>query len=500
MMKKIALAATMAALFVSSAFAAASHEVVYSYVYPEQEPDSIWTEWEDFTTCDVEWGEFDGGYFNYDMPVLKRVSKDPQNSKYQFAFIKWFPLGPTMVVEYDPATKHFRVPVQWRGANNAWDGEPHLTCGWREYFGTDDPYSTWDDVNGVMHLYTMSYYPNQDLGDGKYGNKPTTPVVDIIRMKGFTKYDVDIDIPECINQFTAKTGLNITPHPKNVSWELVNDLVLKTDTAIIDRIAADKKNLLPETAEIEMTFKEGVNTIVCISYDDKDQRVVSLREVYCMPGDEGNWKSIGNGYFVEDAIVELGSDFSSTRLKVEIQESGKKPGMYRLVNPYKGLPDVWDNFTYNHADHNHYLYIDASRANAVMLGAQPTGITDPRIGNAYLTSKAYEEKRIGKLQPDWIAYCGQLKDNKITFPKESVGIRVPSYTAPLGKDYIYWVNYNEDFAIELPSSGVDSIDVSEDVVPEYYNLQGLRINAPEDGEIVIVKRGGKTMKEVFRSK
>ena len=473
-------------------------EIVYSYVNPEEEPDDIWEDWQKFTTCDVEWGEFDGGYFTYDMPVYKRVSKDPENHKFQFAFIKWFPLGPTMVVEYDPDTKIFRIPVQWRGANNAWDGEPHLTCGWREYYGTDDPYSSWDDVNGIMQLYTMSYYPNQDLGDGTFGNKPTTPIVDLIRMKGFTKYDIDINVPECVSSRNMKVTLSMTPHPKNVSWELVNDLVLPSDTEIIDRIANDKKNPIAETTEVDMEFREGVNTVVCISYDDKDERVVSTKAVYCMPDENENWKSIGKGYFTEDALTELGSEFTPTRLEVAVEEDLRKPGRYRIVNPYKGLPDVWSNFSYICNDHNHYIYLDASRPNAVLLEACPTGIYDPRIFASYLTSKAYEEKRIGKLQPEWIGMCGKLENGVISFPKESIGVRIPDYTAALGTDYIYWVNYNEEFKVELPNTAVETIGTDIDTPVEYYDFQGMRLDNPADGTPVIMVKGGHASKIIYR--
>lgn len=495
MLTAIAVMATVAA---PVSMAEIPEEIVYSYVNPEEEPDDIWEDWQKFTTCDVEWGEFDGGYFTYDMPVYKRLSKDPDSRKFQFAFIKWFPLGPTMVVEYDPDTKIFRIPLQWRGANNAWDGEPHLTCGWREYFGTDDPYSSWDEVNGIMQLYTMSYYPNQDLGDGTLGNKPTTPIVDIIRMKGFTKYDLDIDVPECISDKNKKVTLSMTPHPRNVCWELIGDLVLPSDTETIDRIASDRKNPLTETSVIDMQFREGVNTIVCISYDNNDQRVVSTKTVYCMPDDKENWKSLGKGIFTEDAIIELGSEFYPTRLEVEIEEDIRKPGRYRLVDPYKGLPQVWSNFQYICGEHSHYMYLDASRPNAVMLEAHPTGIYDQRISEAYLTSKAYEEKRAGKLQPEWIGMCGKLQDGVISFPAESIGIRVPKYTAPLGSDYIYWVNYNGEFTVELPdTSGVQSMETDDYSPAEYYDFQGMRLTEPADGTPVIVIRGGKSSKGIY---
>ncbi len=51
------------------------------------------------------------------------------------------------------------------------------------------------------------------------------------------------------------------------------------------------------------------------------------------------------------------------------------------------------------------------------------------------------------------------------------------------------------------TSGVETVAVaveaSEDVVPEYYNLQGVRVMEPSNG-IYIVRRGNVVRKEVVR--
>lgn len=48
-------------------------------------------------------------------------------------------------------------------------------------------------------------------------------------------------------------------------------------------------------------------------------------------------------------------------------------------------------------------------------------------------------------------------------------------------------------------SGIDGVaDDAELAAPEYYNLQGVRIAQPKAGEIVIERRGGKTVKKLWR--
>lgn len=489
----------IAAIAASAAISAAAWDQT-GYYYPEQEPDSIWQEWQDFTTADVEWGGLNAGFFSYDEKVKKRVAKDPSNKKFQFALVEYFAAGHDLIVEIDPETGGIRIPVMRKGVNNMWDGEPFLATDYKTFYGTADPYSKWDETDGILSIYVVNYYPNQDLGDGTFGDKFYAGGIDIYRMNGFTRYDVDIDVPECVSTLTPKARLTITTHPKNVSWELVNDLIIPTDSLLIDKIADRKLNPITESTEIDLNLKEGMNSLVCISYDNNDNRVVSIRNIYAMPDDISDWKSLGKGTFVEDAVMGLGGDWDVTRLPVEVQEHVAKPGLYRIVDPYKGLPEKWNDFTYTHSGHSHYLYFDATKPNIVVLGAAPTGVShEAQLKEAYLTSKAYEAKRAGQLQPQWIADAGKLADNKITFPVGSIGIRLPEYTSTLGQDLIYWVNNNGQFALEIPdNSGVDSIENDNDFTAvRWFNLQGVEISEPAEGQIVIEMRGNRSNKIVY---
>lgn len=226
-MKKLISALFLGAVAISTALAQGGTRFEWDetgYYYPEQEPDDIWTDWEYFGTCDLEWSGLNAGFWTHDMKVNKRVSQDPENHKWQWQFEEYFAAGTPLIVEYDPDTKRFRIPIQRHGVNNMWDGEPFLATGWREFYGTDDPYSTWDDVNGKLNLFVMHYYPNQDQGDGTFADQSYAYGVDKFTFKGFTKYDVDIDIEECVSQKEVSIPLNMTVHPKNVSWELLPNM------------------------------------------------------------------------------------------------------------------------------------------------------------------------------------------------------------------------------------------------------------------------------------
>ena len=499
----------MKKLFVSSvlmclaSFTISADEVYESgYLYPEQEPDDIWTEWEHFAMSDQEWGGSMEGFWRYDFEIKKRVSTDPENHKYQFLLVKYNPLGGgDIVVEYDPELKTFRIPIQYKGVRNMWDNEPLLVTDYESFYNEPDPYSYFDEVNGLLELYIMEYYPNQDNGDGTFSDHAVDGAIQKFHLRGFTKYDVAFDAPECVNSTELTTTLTLTVHPKNVCYELINDYVQLRDTPVFEGVAERKLNPIEGTTEVNLTLKPGVNSIVCVSYDDKDKLVHSVCNIYCMPDETEKWKSLGVAKFSEDAVLGLGGDWSIKELDVEIQENIEKPGYYRLVNPYKDFPVNWPDLAYTHDDHNHYLYLDASKPNQIMIEPQPTGIyVDDKLKDSYLTSMAYEMKRAGKLQPEYMKYLGKLEDGKISFPMGSLGIRLPEYTKVLDEDIIYWVNNNGMFTVKFPVSGVETLEYDSDfnAQTEYYTLQGVKVSEPADGDLIIVRRAGKTSKKVFR--
>lgn len=491
--KKYFLGLALASMGVLSANAAWD---TYGFLYPEDEPDDIWEEWEFFAKCDIKLSGLNDGFNYYDKDVRKRVSKDPENHKFQWAVDKYFANGFDLIIEYDPDNDTFRIPITYRGVVSNWDGEPHLVTDWHTFYGTDDPYSSWDEVNGVLSIFTMSYYPNQDLGDGTFGDRETWYGTDVITFQGFTKYDVDIVTDECANEREISVDLEMTVHPKNVSWELLNEYIDIFDTEKLAEIAARAENPITESTTINVTLKEGPNSIVVSSYDDKNKLVSSIKNIYCMPEDSDSWVSLGIGKFTEDAVCDVEEDIIT--VDVEIQENKDVPGFYRLVDPYKAVASNYDEQEYQHDGHPHYLYLNASKPNQVILEASHTGVYNTRLkSEAYISSKAYEMKLEGKLLPDYADYLGKLEDGVITFPTKSLLLRFPEYTKTVSEEVVYEVNIFGSFKVELPSAGVASIINGEEGEVEYFTLQGVRVANPEAGQVVIARKNGKAVKMIY---
>lgn len=451
---------------------------------PDDVNDADWYDWTDWTTAHIAYGSFHGGFEEDGVQLQKRVARDASVTKYQVKIMGYFTHW-DLIFEYDPENQEFSFPVQYFGVDSYYyDGAKLLISGYKEYWGEEDPYSSFDEEEGIINLYSVCYYEGLEKGQ-EYAKG-----VDVLKLDGYTKYDVDILTDECVYTYDHKVKFEFTQHPHGVCYELLQGLATESK---IDLVATEKKNPLDASAEVEFTLSEGLNTIVVISYDKQETRYVSLKEIYCMPSDDDNWKHLGTGRFTEDAITGLGSDMVVSTYDVEIDESLTRPGYYRMVNPYDDFVAGVSDMSI-HESHTHYIYFDASEPSQVMLKQGITGVTHPRLGMMYLTSKAYEGMMAGQLKVEYASYFGVLEDGKITFPKEAIGVKLPSYY-----DGIYWVNNTGKFSIELPAgAGVEEVAVEDNAAPaEYYNLQGIKVTNPENGKLYIRRCAGKTDKVVY---
>ena len=107
---------------------------------------------------------------------------------------------------------------------------------------------------------------------------------------------------------------------------------------------------------------------------------------------------------------------------------------------------------------------------------------------------AYEEMMIGKMRIEYAKYLGKIDQGVICFPKESIGIKLPSFYA----GNIWWVNTSESFGLRLPQTGVNQIETIGDTSVEYYGMLGVRLVSPTSGTVCIAKRGTKFAKEIIK--
>lgn len=102
------------------------------------------------------------------------------------------------------------------------------------------------------------------------------------------------------------------------------------------------------------------------------------------------------------------------------------------------------------------------------------------------------------LNPDYGIEFGKLADGKITFPDNKM-----YYLQIAFANYLEGVpmngNTHNKFLVTIPAQdGVDEITVDEQGTPEYYNMQGMRVDNPTPGCLYIRRTGSKVEKIIAR--
>lgn len=467
--------------------------------------DDDWTAWETWTTGTISFidGFYGGMGYTRGIDVERRFSKEENNPTWQMKILNYHRATPRgegideLIIQYDPRTKKIFIPTQDFGMRTAVEdkegvkGIPGYITGYTTFYPDRvSDLEKFDEIEGEMTIHTLVYWDGLLLDDGSRGKWVVTESMDKFKLDGFTDYNVHIVVDECANDKNVKVKFDFTNHPHGVCYEVVSGLVSDDK---IDEIAKEKKNSLESPASLEFSLDRGLNTVVAISYDRQDKRYVNKKEIYCMPDEKGGWKALGEGTFTEDAISGLGSNMGVPSCKVDVEESVENPGIYRMVNPYKGFASQFSGLSH-HEGHNHYVYFDASIPTQVMLAQTATGVRDEKLGDIYLTSKGYEEMMAGKMRIEYAKYLGKLEQNVISFPQEAIGCKIPEYV----DGHIWWTNTSACFGLRLPeTNGVDAAGIDCEPVAEYFTLQGIRVGTPVKGELYIVRRGERTAKEIY---
>lgn len=248
--------------------------------------------------------------------------------------------------------------------------------------------------------------------------------------------------------------------------------------------------------EIKEKIPFGVHSLVAVAFNAEEEPAESSIAVcYGRTDDASNWISLGKCEYSEAFLRYAYMDMECDPYEVEIEESARKPGVYRLVNPYGEIYPNYGFFRDNDylAKHggNHYLVVDASDADRVMIEASPTGIA-PEDGEAQLFSVSWYAVQNG-IDPDdedVILDYGTLADGRITFPGGAIATYEEGYGITRG-------NLEHNFYIQLPeSTGVSA--VGSEGTPEYFTTSGIKVAKPSKAGIYIRRSGDATTKVIVK--
>ena len=225
---------------------------------------------------------------------------------------------------------------------------------------------------------------------------------------------------------------------------------------------------------------------------------------YVYAADNTQWTKINaTATFTDKIVSNIYSDIDMGTYELAVEADPARPGRYRLVDPYASAPYNMTTAD-THGVHSHYLYLDCTDPDCVVLEESPIGMLTVGDGAMRVTSDAALMLAEGKTKAEIKATGagGVMKFNKVTFPV-TAGIYAGFNTEGTK---LWLANYDTDsygnqvkgsLEIDLRdaiAASVSSVETDTAAPAEYFNLQGIRVAQPTGG-IYIVRRGSRVAKE-----
>ena len=204
---------------------------------------------------------------------------------------------------------------------------------------------------------------------------------------------------------------------------------------------------------------------------------------------------------------------------VEIQVSDENDALYRLVDPYRGLCPIADK---NESNKTGYIVFDISDPDHVVFEAVEAGFAnaDKGIsqfycsnilsslagGNGFTPAELVE--RYGDRLPytyvkDHVVYLDNgYNESTKTMNDACFGVQNDPYAGN------GWQNGESSSSLDMTTriympgspicSGIGKISEADEAPARYFTLQGIEIDSPVPGQIVICRKGGSSFKTIVR--
>ena len=228
--------------------------------------------------------------------------------------------------------------------------------------------------------------------------------------------------------------------------------------------------------------------------------------------DHEEWVSGDEPAAVADNFVSAIANGITAAETVEAEACADQPGIYRIANPWTanavGKPACGPAAGYATID---YLYIDVRHLERTTLldspyGSLPskpgifTGIVGPK-GSLYVNTLANELLAAGAdpESEEVLEGYGKCVDGVAMFPDQvliATWVDEDDSEEPVVSDGSWYFNVTlPDIDVKVNDIAIEEIDMT--LPATYYNLQGIRLDAPVKGQLVIERRGSKARKVVL---
>lgn len=322
----------------------------------------------------------------------------------------------------------------------------------------------------------------------------------------YKDYTIEVEVPFCSTADDQYLRFTTGPDVATVKiMGLEGEYSMNANiAAVVASNGVDVTKYAGQTAVWGFDGPNTLNTLLYVTLDANGNVKESGRKyTFIVENDSDNWESIGQASFEESIISGFFTDIESMQLTCTVEKHKTIDNYFRLVNPYEGMTSITSKTC---PGHNHYLYVNATDPMHVYIEPSVLGVNiNSNLGDVAVMSWGYQYRESDEdiAEAEDLGIWGTLNtvDGTITIPKN------PSNT--ISTTRLLLQNYNngaflspandKDFVITLPEdtfAGIEdlTVDSDNDSPVEYYNLQGIKINNPQQGQIYIKRQGSKASK------
>ena len=202
------------------------------------------------------------------------------------------------------------------------------------------------------------------------------------------------------------------------------------------------------------------------------------------------WSEVVEGTMVENIISPLFGKPTPAAYSVGVKKN-HDTNTYVIIDPWYGFYSAagWSG--------SPNMEIDATDPNNAVIGLSSTGINGGTDGLYYVLSYSYNMEDPAECpEANRITITEEGENTVITFPYRSMLM----YAKTSGKLYYASTDVSTITfkTITKEDNSVGDIIADNDAKVEYFNLQGVRVENPAAGQLVIKRQGSVVTKEIIR--
>lgn len=236
--------------------------------------------------------------------------------------------------------------------------------------------------------------------------------------------------------------------------------------------------------------RRGLHTFMAVGVD-RQGHVLSADYNYAYNNvePEDDWYDIADE-MMEELFVYQMVNTPPVPYAVRMQRHISRPGYFRVIDPYANHPIIsYPIYMADHA-HSHYIYIDATDTERVVMEASPVGVEYFGRGDLWVSSRPGLESEAGEAD----SLYGRVDvEGWLTFPPQSL-VMLCKNDCSAG-----WQDVPAGFRLHLPVKGGGVEPTTWNAGPtQRYNLQGLPVGEDAAHGIFIERRADGKVRKIAR--